>query len=104
MKKRILSIVMAICLLLSCAPITAFAADTYDVFIGDVGFKVGESNVTRKPSGGGSATLVRGTQSTLTLDNINISFDEVSQSAIQTEISNLTIMLMYGKEASNRKQ
>ena len=39
MKKRILSIVMAICLLLSCAPITAFAADTYDVFIGDVGFK-----------------------------------------------------------------
>lgn len=92
MKKRILSIVMAICLLLSCAPITAFAADTYDVFIGDVGFKVGESNVTRKPSGGGSATLVRGTQSTLTLDNINISYDEVSQSAIQTEISNLTII------------
>ena len=92
MKKRILSIIIAICLLLSCAPITAFAADTYDVFIGDVGFKVGESNVTRKPSGGGSATLVRGTQSTLTLDNINISFDEVSQSAIQTEISNLTII------------
>ena len=92
MKKRILCIVMAICLLLSFVPITAFAADTYDVFIGDVGFKVGESNVTRKPSGGGSATLVRGTQSTLTLDNINISYDEVSQSAIQTEISNLTII------------
>lgn len=94
MKKRILSIVMAICLLLSCAPITVFAAGDYDLYIGDIAFKKSESNVTKKVTGGGTATLVRGTDSaTLTLNGINLTYGIENMGAIECDIENVTIVL-----------
>ncbi len=94
MKKRILSIVLAICLLLSCVPITVFAAGDYDLYIGDIAFKKSESNVTKKVTGGGTATLVRGTDSaTLTLNGINLTFGIENMGAIECDIENVTIVL-----------
>ena len=82
-------------MVLTLVPTTVFAADTYDLFVGSgVGFKTNETNKTKYPEGGGSATLVRGTDSaTLTLDGINISYGEAQQAAIQSQIKNLTIVL-----------
>ena len=96
MKKRFLRILLAICMVLALVPTTVFAETaTYDLFVGgDVGFKTTENNVTKNVTGGGTATLVRSTNSaTLTLSNINISYDAEYQSVVQSQIKNLTIVL-----------
>ena len=94
MKKKILSIVLAICLLFTLVPTTVFAAGDYDLYIGDIAFKKSESNVTKKVTGGGTATLVRGTDSaTLTLNGINLTFGIENMGAIECDIENVTIVL-----------
>ncbi|MGM9600944.1 MAG: leucine-rich repeat protein, partial [Faecousia sp.] len=95
MKKRFFCLALALCMLFALMPMHVFAADTYDLRIGaDVGFKTTETNTTKNITGGGTATLVRGTNaSTLTLSGINISYGEAQHAAIQSGISNLTIVL-----------
>ena len=53
MKRRILSIALTLCMLLSMVPMSALAAETYDLYIG--GFQFSSDKLTYT-SGGGSAT------------------------------------------------
>ena len=87
MKKRILGILLVLCMVLSFVPTTVLAAETPYVAVGDSYFKAGESKSVKV--GGGTATFDPAT-SKLTLNNINLSYGNAKMAAIQRDVS-----LMY---------
>ena len=89
MKKRIFSIVLVICMLLSLLPASALAAETnYDLYINN--FRFSSTNLTYT-SGSGSATYDPGTK-TLTIKNLSLSTGGAN-TIIQSGISGLTIKI-----------
>ena len=69
MKKRIFSIALILCMLLSLLPANALAAETYELYINN--FRFSSSNLTYT-SGSGSATYDPGSK-TLTIKNLSLS-------------------------------
>ena len=88
MKKRIFSIVLVICMLLSLLPASALAAEDYELYINR--FRFSSSNLTYT-SGSGSATYDPGTK-TLTIKNLSLSTGGAN-TIIQSGISGLTIKI-----------
>ena len=69
MKKRIFSIALILCMLLSLLPANALAAEPYELYINN--FQFSSSNLTYT-SGSGSATYDPGSK-TLTIKNLSLS-------------------------------
>ena len=90
MKKRILGILLVLCMVLSFVPTTVLAAETPYVAVGDSYFKAGESKSVKV--GGGTATFDPAT-SKLTLSNITLNYGVASAAAIESSIPNLVIVL-----------
>ena len=90
MKKRILGILLVLCMVLSFVPTTVLAAETPYVAVGDSYFKAGESKSVKV--GGGTATFDPAT-SKLTLSNITLNYGVASAAAIESTIPNLAIVL-----------
>ena len=88
MKRRILSIALTLCMVLSLVPTTVFAADPYDLYINN--FRFSPTNLTFT-SGGGSATYDPGSN-TLTIKNLSLSTGGAN-TIIQSGISRLTIKI-----------
>ena len=88
MKKRIFSIALILCMLLSLLPANALAAETYHLYINN--FQFSSSNLTYT-SGSGSATYNPGTK-TLTIKNLSLSTGGAN-TIIQSGISGLTIKI-----------
>ena len=88
MKKRILSLFIILCLLLSVLPTAVFAATEYDLYINE--FQFTSTNLTYT-SGSGSATYNPGTK-TLTIKNLSLSTGGAN-TIIQSGISGLTIKI-----------
>ena len=90
MKKRILGILLVLCMVLSFVPTTVLAAETpYGLLIGDMAFTPSQKTIS---VGGGTATFDPA-NSKLTLNNINLSYGNASEAAIQSAIPNLVIVL-----------
>ena len=90
MKKRILGILLVLCMVLSFVPTTVLAAETpYGLLIGDMAFTPSQKTIS---VGGGTATFDPD-NSKLTLNNINLSYGNASEAAIQSAIPNLAIVL-----------
>ncbi|MGN1113123.1 MAG: dockerin type I domain-containing protein [Acutalibacteraceae bacterium] len=97
MKKRFLSVLLCLCMVLMLAPTTVFAAGTsYDLSIGDSRFTIFQKNII---VGNGTATF-DSTNLKLTLNNITLNYDNASKAAIHSEIPNLEIEL-HGKNTIN---
>ncbi|MGM9574552.1 MAG: S-layer homology domain-containing protein [Oscillospiraceae bacterium] len=90
MKKRILGILLVLCMVLSFVPTTVLAEETTYVAVGESYFKAGESKSVKV--GSGTATFDPST-STLTLKDITLSYGEASMAAIESSIPNLAIVL-----------
>ena len=88
MKKRIFSIALILCMLLSLLPANALAAETYELYINN--FQFSSSNLTYT-SGSGSATYDPGSK-TLTIKNLSLSTGGAN-TIIQSGISGLTIKI-----------
>ena len=88
MKRRILSIALTLCMLLSLMPVSALAAETYQLYINN--FQFSSTNLTYT-SGSGSATYNPGTK-TLTIKNLSLSTGGVN-TIIESGISGLTIKI-----------
>ena len=88
MKRRILSIALTLCMVLSLVPTTVFAAETYSLYIGS--FQFSSTNLTYT-SGSGSATYDPGSN-TLTVKNLSLS-TEGSNTIIQSGIPGLTMRI-----------
>ena len=89
MKKRIFSIVLILCMLLSLLPVSAMAAETnYELYINN--FQFSSSNLTYT-SGSGSATY-NPSSKTLTIKNLSLSTGAVN-TIIESGISGLTIKI-----------
>ena len=88
MKKRIFSIALILCMLLSLLPASALAAEDYELYINR--FRFSSSNLTYT-SGSGSATYDPGTK-TLTIKNLSLSTGGAN-TIIQSRISGLTIKI-----------
>ena len=88
MKKRIFSIVLVICMLFSLLPVSASAAEDYELYINN--FRFSSTNLTYT-SGSGSATYNPGTK-TLTIKNLSLSTGGAN-TIIQSGISGLTIKI-----------
>jgi uncharacterized repeat protein (TIGR02543 family) len=88
MKKRIFSIALILCMLLSLLPANALAAEDYELYINN--FRFSSSNLTYT-SGSGSATYDPGTK-TLTIKNLSLSTGGVN-TIIESGISGLTIKI-----------
>ena len=88
MEKRILSLFIILCLLLSVLPTAVFAATEYDLYINE--FQFTSTNLTYT-SGSGSATYNPGTK-TLTIKNLSLSTGGAN-TIIQSGISGLTIKI-----------
>ena len=88
MKKRIFSIALILCMLLSLLPANALAAETYELYINN--FRFSSSNLTYT-SGSGSATYDPGSK-TLTIKNLSLSTGGAN-TIIQSGISGLTIKI-----------
>ena len=90
MKKRILGILLVLCMVLSFVPTTVLAAETpYGLLIGDMAFTPSQKTIS---VGKGTATFDPD-NSRLTLNNINLSYGNASMAAIQSAIPNLVIVL-----------
>ena len=91
MKKRILGILLVLCMVLSFVPTTVLAAETpYDLLIGDMAFTPSQKTIS---VGGGTATFDPD-NSKLTLNKINLSYGKAKMAAIQSAIPNLSIVLV----------
>ena len=88
MKRRILSIALTLCMVLSLVPTTVFAAETYDLYINN--FQFSSNNLTYT-SGSGSATYDPNSR-TLTLNDLTISTQNVN-TLIYSMISGLTVQI-----------
>ena len=88
MKKRIFSIALILCMLLSLLPANALAAETYHLYINN--FQFSSSNLTYT-SGSGSATY-NPSSKTLTIKNLTLSTGAVN-TIIESGISGLTIKI-----------
>ena len=88
MKKRIFSIALILCMLLSLLPANALAAETYHLYINN--FQFSSSNLTYT-SGSGSATY-NPSSKTLTIKNLSLSTGAVN-TIIESGISGLTIKI-----------
>ena len=97
MKKRILGILLVLCMVLSFVPTTVLAAETpYGLLIGDMAFTPSQKTIS---VGGGTATFDRA-NSKLTLNNITLNYGVALAAAIQSAIPNLVIVLS-GTNTSN---
>ena len=91
MKKRFLGILLCLCMVLSLMPATVFAEETmYDLWIGSERFTSGKKTIS---VGGGTATFDPD-NSKLTLNNITLTYNAESMSAIQSDISDIQIELI----------
>ena len=91
MKKRILGILLVLCMVLSFVPTTVLAAETpYGLLIGDMAFTPSQKTIS---VGKGTATFDPD-NSRLTLNNINLSYGNASMAAIQSAIPNLVVVLV----------
>ena len=91
MKKRILGILLVLCMVLSFVPTTVLAAETpYGLLIGDMAFTPSQKTIS---VGDGTATFDPD-NSRLTLNNINLSYGKALMAAIQSAIPNLWIVLV----------
>ena len=90
MKKRILGILLVLCMVLSFVPTTVLAAETpYGLLIGDMAFTPSQKTIS---VGDGTATFDPAT-SKLTLNNITLNYGVALAAAIQSAIPNLVIVL-----------
>lgn len=89
MKKRIVSILIVLCLLLSCLPMSAAATEEYELYIND--FQFDSDNLTYKGEKG-TATYDPGSK-TLTLDNLTVSTHYANGIIWNGGISGLTIRI-----------
>ena len=89
MKKRIVSILIVLCLLLSCLPMSAAATEEYELYIND--FQFDSDNLTYNGEKG-SATYDPGSK-TLTLDNLTVSTHYANGIIWNGGISGLTIRI-----------
>ena len=88
MKKRLASILLIACLLLSLLPMNAFAAEEYDLWINEFQFTSG--NLTYNGESG-NATYDPGSR-TLTLNNLTVTTSE-TKAIIWSDIDDFTIMV-----------
>ena len=88
MKRRILSIALTLCMLLSLVPVSVFAAETYDLYIGNFQFSSDKPTYT---NGSGSATYDPDSK-TLTIKNLSLSTGGAN-TIIQSGISGLIIKI-----------
>ena len=88
MKKRLASILLIACLLLSLLPINVFAAETYALYINE--FQFTSDNLTYNGESG-NATYDPGSR-TLTLNNLTVSTSE-TKGIIWSDIDDFTIMV-----------
>lgn len=89
MKKRLLSILLICCMVLTLMPTTAFAADHYMLAVNDFWFS--SDNLTYNGNSG-TATYSPATK-TLTLDNLNVTATSREGSVIYSEIPDLKIVV-----------
>ena len=88
MKRRILAIALTLCMLFSLLPMSALAAETYQLYINN--FQFSSTNLTYT-SGSGSATY-NPSSKTLTIKNLSLSTGAVN-TIIESGISGLTIKI-----------